>query len=45
MFDDCDFGTDVETEMKNHTQINHIELTEGCQCEKFNITLDTNDSL
>ena len=43
--DDCDFQTDVETEMKNHTQIKHIDPTEGCHCRKCNLTLDTNDSL
>ena len=43
--DDCDFQTDVETEMENHTQIKHIDPTEGCHCEKCNLTLDTNDSL
>ena len=31
--------------MKNYTQIQHVEHTEGCRCEKCNLIFSTNDSL
>ena len=43
--DDCYFRTDVEAEMKNHTNIKHIKNIKGLHCEKCNITCRTNEDL
>ena len=43
--DDCNFRTDVETEMKNHLNVKHIENITGLHCEKCNITCRTNEDL
>ena len=41
--DVCNFKTDVETEIKNHTNVKHIENIKGLCCEKCNITWKTNE--
>ena len=33
---DCDFRSHVETELKNHTKINHIDVTEVFDEDCFN---------
>ena len=43
--DDCNFKTDVETEMNNHTNMKHIENTKGIHCEKCNNTFRANQEL
>ena len=43
--DVCNFRTDDETEMKNHTNVKHIKNTKSLHIEKCNISFGTNEDL